>query len=66
MNHYTAKWAQPGQPSRGNVSFDARNDEEASRKADRIADEIGLPNTPRTIQRGAVCIQCLNTGKAEQ
>lgn len=62
-NYYTAKWARPGQASIGNVSFTARNDTEAKKKADRIAVEIGLPNTPRTLQRGAECIEVLSTGR---
>jgi hypothetical protein len=60
--HYKARWAQPGQPSIGNVSFDARNDEVAKRKADRIASELGLTNTPRTIYAGERCVDVLNTG----
>lgn len=63
QNHYTARWAQPGQPSIGNVSFTARSDAEAKRKADRIAGEIGLPSTPRTLSRGFETIEVLNTGK---
>lgn len=63
--HYTARWAQPGQPSIGNVSFYARSDREAKRKADQIARELGLPNTPRTLSRGAVCVEVLNTGRTE-
>jgi hypothetical protein len=60
--HYTARWAQPGHPSIGNVSFFAASDSAAKRKADRIAHEIGLPNTPRTLSRGAECIEVLDTG----
>lgn len=62
---YTARWAPHGQPSIGNVSFFARSDAEAKRKADRIAREIGLPNTPRTLSRGAQCIEVLSTGRTE-
>lgn len=60
--HYIARWAQPGQPSIGNVSFVARSDTEAKRKADKIAHQIGLPSTPRTLTRGYTTIETLNRG----
>lgn len=64
---YTAKWTPwDSAVALGNVSFDARDDDEASEKADRLAVEIGLPNTPRTIQRGGTCVQMLTTGRAEK
>ncbi len=50
--HYNARWARPGQPSIGNVSFYASHDTNAIRQADKIGREIGLPNTPRTIYEG--------------
>jgi hypothetical protein len=49
MKHYTARWAHPGQPSIGNVSFDAQSDYHAKLRADKIARDIRLTNTPRTI-----------------
>ncbi len=50
-HYYTARWAQPGQPSIGNVSFYANSDQAAEKQADKIGHQIGLPNTPRTISR---------------
>jgi hypothetical protein len=50
-HYYTARWAQPGQPSIGNVSFEAISDHHAKLQADKIGQQIGLPNTPRTITR---------------
>lgn len=60
---YTARWGQPGHPSLGNVSFDARSDYEAKQRADKIAREINLTKTPRTItdSKGNL-IECINTG----
>ncbi len=63
--NYTAKWGRTGESSIGNVSFSARSDSEAKRKADKIACEIGLPNTPRTLQRGAEVIEVLQTGRTQ-
>lgn len=62
MPSYKAIWAQPGQPSRGNVSFEARGDYHASQQADRIAREIDCVNTPRTLMQGFKVVQVLNTG----
>ncbi len=63
--HYTARWAQPGHPSLGNVSFDASNDSVAKRQADKIAREIGLTRTPRTITEGGRVVEVLSTGRSE-
>ena len=66
LYHYTAIWAQPGQPSRANVSFDARHDSDASNMADRIAYEVESFNTPRTLMRsGFGVIETLNSGTKE-
>ena len=62
MKHYTARWAQAGHPSIANVIFDASNDEVASRRADKIARELGVANTPRTITVAGCCIQCITRG----
>jgi len=50
MKHYNARWSTGG-PSLGNVSFEAGSDDVAENKAEKIAKEIGLPNTPYTISR---------------
>ncbi len=55
--YYTARWAQPGHPSIGNVSFYAVSDHHARLQADKIGRQIGLPNTPRTITRENQTIQ---------
>jgi hypothetical protein len=60
--YYIARWAQAGRPSIGNVSFYATSHALAKRKADKIAVEIGLPNTPRTIVCEGEVIECISTG----
>jgi hypothetical protein len=60
--NYKARWSRNGIISEGNVSFTARSDAEAKRKADKIAREIGLPNTPRTLMRESTTIEVLSTG----
>lgn len=62
--HYIARWSRDGS-TLGNVSFTARNDTEAKRKADRIARDIGLPNTPRTLSRGYQTIESLTRGTTQ-
>lgn len=62
MKHYNARWSPPGQPSTGNVSFDAIDDDVAKRKADKIARELGLTSTPRMIYEGARCVEILDRG----
>lgn len=47
---YTAKWANPGQGSIANVSFEAASDNRASLCADKIARNLGLTHSPRTLQ----------------
>ena len=63
--NYSARWARPGQPSIGNVSFQACSDAAAKRKADRLARELGLSNIPRTLARGYETIEVLQTGTTE-
>lgn len=65
MNSYTARWAQAGKPSRGNVSFEAKSDDHAKIKANKIAREIDCTNTPRTITCGGKVIECIQTGVSE-
>jgi hypothetical protein len=63
--HYTAKWAQAGHPSFANVSFEARSDYEAKQKANRIARELNIQHTPRTIMKsGGGVIECINTARS--
>lgn len=60
--HYTARWAQAGHPSIANVSFDASHLENAKRQADKIAKELGVTNTPRTITCEGAVVEILTTG----
>jgi len=63
QQNYTARWSQPGQPSRASVGFVAKTDAAAIRKADRIAREVDCCRTPRTITRsGGGVIECIQTG----
>lgn len=61
-HHYNARWARPGHPSIANVSFDASTDANAKRAADKIARELGVTQTPRTIMRGVEVIEVNNKG----
>lgn len=63
QKHYIARWLRNGE-TLANVSFIARSVAEASRKADRIAEEIGLPNTPRTLSSGYKTVEVLTTGSS--
>ena len=51
MKNYKVVWRQPGKPSFADVSFQARSDYEARRKADRIGRELGLTDTWRALWR---------------
>jgi hypothetical protein len=62
MPNYTAKWAQAGHPTVASVSFEASSDYHAKIQANRIANELGVTNTPRTIQKGAELVECIQTG----
>lgn len=62
MNSYTARWAQPGQTSIANVSFEARSDYHAKKSANKIARDLGVTRTPRTITKDATLIECIQTG----
>jgi len=61
--HYTARWARDGKPSIASVSFTAASNNRAIMKADRIARQLGVTHTPRTItgERGLL-IECINKG----
>jgi len=65
MKSYTARWAQAGKPSRGNVSFEAQSDHHAKLRADKIAGEIDCTRTPRTITCGGEVIECIQTGVSD-
>ena len=58
--HYTARWAQAGHPSIANVSFEASHDTNAKRVADKLAREMNVTRTPRTITRDGVLIETLS------
>ena len=60
--YYTARWALPGKPSLGNVSFTAASDHGAKRKADRVAKEIGLRKIPRTLTCEDRLVETLTCG----
>lgn len=57
--YYYARWSLAGKPSIGNVSFWAGDDEIAKRRADKIAVEINLTRTPRTITEGNRTVEML-------
>jgi hypothetical protein len=60
---YKARWGQTGAPDIANVSFEARSDYEAKLRADKIARELGVTHTPRTIQRsGGGMVECRMSG----
>jgi len=63
LKNYKARWGHPGKSAIGNVSFSASTDAIAKRKADKIADQLGLPCTPRTLSRGNQIIEVLTTGR---
>lgn len=54
-----------GKPTIANVSFFASHDTNASRQADKIARELNVTNTPRTIYSGARLVQTLDKGTTE-
>jgi len=60
--HYTARWAQAGKPSIANVSFESSHDTNAKRQADKIARELNVTNTPRTITCDGQVIECITKG----
>jgi hypothetical protein len=62
MKNYTARWAQTGRPTIGNVSFEAQSDYHAKLRANKIAKEISCTNTPRTITCEGKLIECIQTG----
>jgi hypothetical protein len=47
---YTARWANPEQNPITSVSFEASSDNRASLRADKIARDLHLIHSPRTIQ----------------
>lgn len=60
--HYTARWGLPGRPSIANVSFEASHDIDAKRRANKIARELHVENTPRSITCGGRVVEVLDTG----
>lgn len=61
---YKARWGQAGQPATASVDFYAKDDEAAKTEANRIARELGVTNTPRTIMQGlgGGMVECITTG----
>ncbi len=65
--NYKARWQIVGAATAiGNVSFTAKSDSAAIREADNIARELNLTRTPRTLMRGSVLIEVLNTGISKE
>lgn len=62
---YKARWGQAGKPSIANVSFDASSDANAQRRADKIARELNVTNTPRDIMCGDRLVESLTTGVSQ-
>ncbi len=60
--YYTARWAQAGHASTANVSFYASHNTNAKRQADKIARELGVTKTPRTITCEGKTVETLTTG----
>lgn len=60
---YQARW---GFPSIANVSFEAASDYRAIQRADKIARELGVTNTPRTITAsGGRAVEAIQRGVSE-
>lgn len=57
MSNYTARWG-----AHASVSFEANSDYMAKIRANKIAKEVNCTRTPRTITKGAVLIECIQTG----
>jgi hypothetical protein len=64
--HYNARWGKAGFSSIANVSYEASHDANAIKRADKIARELGVTNTPRTITRNGILIEILNTGLSKK
>ena len=60
--HYTARWALAGRPSTANVTIVTSHAENAKKIADKIAREMGVTNTPRTIMFEGRVIECFDKG----
>ncbi len=63
-HQYNARWSH-GASSIANVSFSAVSDHHAKKQANRIARELNVTHTPRTIQKGAQVIECITTGVSD-
>ena len=61
-SNYKAVWAQAGKPSIANVSFVAVSDYHAKLQADKIAQDLGVTHTPRTLTKNNQIIECLRSG----
>lgn len=64
---YKARWER-GCTSVADVDFEARSDYEAKQVANKLARELGVTNTPRTITRRGPSydlIECIQTGVSE-
>lgn len=68
-NNYNVIWQRAGQPSIANVSLTASTDHNAKQQANKIARELGVTNTPRTITAWKdgkyVTIESINTGVSD-
>lgn len=61
-NTYVAKWGMTAAATLANVSITAVSVYHASRQADKIAKELGVTKTPRTIQHKGQMVEQLDTG----
>jgi hypothetical protein len=59
---YYSYWGQAGQPYVANVSFYATGDFRAGQKADKIARELRVTKTPRTIMCEGRVVSVLQRG----
>lgn len=65
LHNYNARWATPGQPSIANVSFTSSHDANAKRQADKIARDLNVTRTPRTITCDGKVVECINSGTSD-
>ena len=64
-HYYVVRWALAGQPSIANVSFDSSHSTNAKRQANKLARELGVTQTPRTITCDGRLIETLTTGVSD-
>lgn len=61
--NYTARWIPIGAVcALANVSFTASSDAMAKRRADKIAKDLNVTRTPRTLTSEGRVVECIATG----